>query len=138
MFQEELGEVPAEPAITTYQRDEAVQTNPYEVGDQVLANALESVFDKSLPVKMYSQPMANKALKSVGTTLEAWNLGPSQLTVGDGNDKFIVIKADYETPKGITSFYVPVEVNKNEVMEPEVFMGNVGPEDLNHATIKAY
>src|SRR5271166_699856 len=72
LFQEELGETPAEPIITTYQRDEAVQTNPYEVGDQVLANALESVFDKSLPVKMYSQPMANKALKSVGTTLDAW------------------------------------------------------------------
>ena len=53
-------------------------------------------------------------------------------------EKFIVIKADYDTPKGVTSFYVPVEVVKSEVMDSEVFMGNTGPEDLNHSTIKAY
>jgi len=138
LFQEELGEKPAEPSVTTFQRDESLQGNVYEVGDQVLANALESAFDKHAPLKMYSQPMATKALKSVGTTLDAWNLRPTQLTVSDGNDKFIVIKADYETPKGVTSFYVPVEVTKNDVVDPEVFMGNTGPEDLNHSAIKAY
>jgi len=138
LFQEELGEAPAEPTVTTYQRDESLQNNPYEVGDQVLANALESVFDKHLPLKMYSQPMANKALKSVGSTLDVWNLRPTQLTIGDGNEKFIVIKADYETPKGLTSFYVPVEITQNNVVDPEVFMGNFGPEDLDHVTIKAY
>ena len=138
LFQEELGEAPAESKVTTYQRDESVKANPYHVGDQVLANALESVFDKHIPLKMYSQPVANLAMKSVGTTLDAWNLRPAQLTVSDGNDKFIVIKADYETPKGVTSFYVPVEVNKNQVTDPEIFMGNQGPEDLNHTNIKAY
>ena len=138
LFQDELGQKPAESPVTTMQRDESVKMNAYEVGDQVLANALESVFDRHAPLKMYSQPMANKALKSVGTTLDAWNLRPTELTVSDGNDKFIVIKADYETPKGITSFYVPVEVKKNDVVDPEVFMGNTGPEDLNHSTIKAY
>lgn len=138
LFQEELGEAPAEPSITVSQRDESLKGNAYEVGDQVLANALESVFDKHAPLKMYSQPIANKALKSVGSTLDAWNLRPNQLTVSDGNDKFIVVKADYDTPKGVTSFYVPVEVAKSDVVEPEVFMGNSGPEDLNHATIKAY
>lgn len=138
LFADELGETPAEPSVTTFQRDESLKGNVYEVGDQVLANALESAFDKQAPLKMYSQPMANKAIKSVGSTLDAWNLRPTQLTVGDGNDKFIVIKADYETPKGVTSFYVPVEVAKSDVMDPQVFMGNSGPEDLNHSTIKAY
>ena len=137
-FEEELGQAAPQANVTTYQRDESVQANPYEVGDQVLANALESAFDKHAPLKMYSQPVANKALKSVGTTLDAWNLRPTQLTVSDGNDKFIVIKADYDTPKGVTSFYVPVEVAKTDVVEPQVFMGNSGPEDLNHTSIKAY
>jgi hypothetical protein len=137
LFTDELGEV-AEPEVTTYQRDEAVKANAYHVGDQVLANALESVFDKHAPLKMYSQPIAEKAMRSVGTTLDAWNLRPSRLVIADGNDKFIVIKADYETPKGVTSFYVPVEVKKTDVVEPQVFMGNTGPEDLNHTTIKAY
>lgn len=138
LFADELGAEPAEPEVTTYNRDEAVQTNPYHMGDQVLANALESVFDKHAPLKMYSQPLADKAVRSVTATLDAWNLKPSKLSVDQGNDKFIVIKADYETPKGVTSFYVPVEVTKNDVLEPEVFMGNAGPEDLNHTTIKAY
>lgn len=138
LFVDELGQAPAEPEITTYQRDEAVEANPYHIGDQVLANALESVFDKHAPLKMYSQPLADKAVRSVNATLDAWSLKPSKLSIGAGNDKFIVIKADYETPKGVTSFFVPVEVAKNDVLEPEVFMGNTGPEDLNHTSIKAY
>lgn len=138
LFQDELGHAPAEAPVTTMTRDESVKMNAYEVGDQVLANALESVFDNHIPLKMYSQPLAERAMRAVGTTLDAWSLKPTKLTVGDGNDKFIVVKADYETPKGVTSFYVPVEVKKSDVVEPEVFMGNTGPEDLNHTTIKAY
>src|ERR1700728_2884901 len=143
LFQEELGEQAADLPThssngTIFQRDDGVKANPYHVGDQILANALESAFDNQIPLKQYSQPMAEKAMRSVGSTLDAWNLRPTRLAISDGNDKFIVIKADYETPKGMTSFYVPVEVTKNDVVSPEVFMGNTGPEDLNHKTIKAY
>lgn len=138
LFQDELGEAPAEPSVTTMQRDEATSVNPFQVGDQVLANALQSVFDKHLPVKMYSQPVADQAMKAVGSTLAAWNLQPSSLAVSDGNEKFIVVKADYETPKGVTSFYVPVEVRGTKTAEAEVFMGNGGPQDLNHSNIKTY
>jgi hypothetical protein len=138
LFQNEMGQVEELKGATTYQRDEAVQVNPYEVGDTVLANALQSVFDKHLPVKMYSQPLADKAMASVASTLDAWNLKPSAIAVSDGNDKFIVIKADYETPKGVTSFYVPVEVQNNKVVEAEVFMGNTGPQELNYTALKAY
>jgi hypothetical protein len=138
LFQEELGEAPAEPTITLSNRDESLQSNPYHVGDQVLANALESAFDKHTPLKMYSQPLADKALKSVGNTLDAWNLSPNSLTVAAGSEKFIVIQADYETPKGMTSFFVPVEVDGKNIVEASVFMGNAGPQELNHSTIKAY
>src|ERR1700722_19746348 len=138
LFQEELGEAPAEPTVTLSQRDDSLKTNPYEVGDQVLANALNSVFDKNAPLKMYSQPLADKALKSVGNSLDAWNLSPVSLTVAAGNEKFIVIQADYETPKGVTSFFVPVEIENKGIVEASVFMGNAGPQELNHNTIKPY
>ena len=139
LFQEELGEPPQEPIITTAQHDGFLQANPYHVaGDQVLANALESVFDKQIPLKMYSQPLADKALKSVGSTLNAWNLTPTSLTVSVGSDQFIIIKANYETPKGITSFFVPVEIENKDIVEASVFMGNAGPQELNHNTIKSY
>lgn len=139
LFQDELGVVESLPTPHVYERDEATQeVNPFQVGDTVLANALNSVFDKNAPLKMYSQDLANKALASVASTLDAWNLKPTALAVDDGNEKFLVIKADYETPKGVTSFYIPVETHNKKIVEASVFMANTGPQELNHASIKGY
>lgn len=138
LFQEELGAAPTEPVVTTYERGAISQeVAPYQ-GDAVLANALNSVFDRNLPVKMYSQPLADKALKSVALTLDTWNLKPSSLSVDDGNEKFLVLKADYETPKGTTSLYIPVEVQNGKIVDAEVFMGNSGPLELNNSNVKSY
>jgi hypothetical protein len=138
LFNEELGVVENLPTPTIMNRDESTQINTYEVGDQILANALNSVFDKNLPVKMYSQNLADKAKNSVASTLDAWNLRPTNITVDDGNEKFLVIRADYETPKGITSLYVPVEIHDNKVTEASVFMGNTGPQEMNNTNLKKY
>jgi hypothetical protein len=138
LFQDELGVVESLPEPTLMPRDEAVKVNTYEVGDQVLANALNSAFDKYAPLKMYSQILADKALSSVASTLDAWNLRPATLSVDDGNEKFLVIKADYETPRGVTSVFIPVETHGNKIAEAAVFMGNTGPQELNHTGIKTY
>lgn len=138
LFQNELGITEAPTAVVTYQRDDAKEVNPYEVADPILANALNSVFDSKLPVKMYSESLATKAKSSVVSTLEAWNLKPSNINVATGNDKFLILQADYETPKGVTSFYVPVEINNNKISEASIFMGNSSPQDLNHVNIKSY
>lgn len=138
LFQDELGAVDELATPTLNKRDDAKELNPFQVGDAVLANALNSVFDKHAPLKMYSQELANKALTSVASTLDAWNLRPTALAVEDGNDKFLVIRADYETPKGVTSLWIPVETPNKKVVEASVFMGNTGPQELNHTTIKTY
>lgn len=138
LFQDELGVIENLKGATTFPRDDSSKINPYNVGDQVLANALQSVFDKHTPVKMYSQALAEQAKVSVGSTLDAWSLRPTHLTIDDGNEQFIVIKADYETPKGLTSFYVPVEINKGKIVEASVFMGNSGPQELNNTSVKSY
>jgi hypothetical protein len=138
VFSDEIGLVDNVSAPKLYERDDSVELNSYQVGDQVLANALNSVFDKNAPLKMYSQELANKALSTVANTLEAWNLKPSTLSVDAGNEKFLVIKASYETPKGISGFYVPVQTSGNKVLEASVFMGNGGPQELNHVSIKNY
>lgn len=139
VFQDELGVVDSLPAPSYYNHDEATQeVNPFETADPVLANALTSVFDKHAPLKLYSEKLAKKALFEVSTTLDAWNLKPASLSVDDGNDKFLVIKADYETPKGITSLFIPVETTNSAVAEASVFMGNSGPQELNYSSIKNY
>lgn len=140
LFSEELGLTPSaskEESASHAEYKESI-INPYEAADPILANALNSVFDKHTPLKMYSQPLAEKAKVAVGTTLDAWNLKPSSLTVDDGSDRFLIVKADYDTPKGITSFYVPVEITDNKITEASVFMGNDGPQELNHTNIKEY
>lgn len=139
LFQEEMGVVADLPTPKIYERDSTETViDSYESADPVLANALNSVFDKTVPLKMYSQAVGDQARKNVASTLDSWNLRPSNIEISEGNDKFLVIKADYETPKGVTSFYVPVETNKNKVLEASAFIGNTGPQDLNYTTIKSY
>lgn len=140
LFSEELGlSTPSDTELT--QKPITVsqsEINPYDGADPILANALNSVFDKHTPLKMYSQSLADKAKHAVATSLDAWSLKPTSISVDDGNEKFLVIKADYETPKGVTSFYVPVEISNNKITEASVFMGNSGPQELNNANIKSY
>jgi len=139
LFESELGgDISYEPARKEYARDEATELNTYQVGDSILANALNSVFDKTIPLKMYSQEVANKAMNSVASVLDSSNLNPTTLTVDNGSDKFIVVRASYETPKGVTSFYVPVEVSGNKIAEASVFMGNSGPQEITYANLKRY
>lgn len=139
LFQEELGTIENLATPQIYNRDESVnESNLFEVNDTILSNALNSAFDKDIPLKMYSQSLANKALSVVATTLDAWNLAPTELAIDDGNEKFLVIKANYETPKGITSLFIPIETKNNKAIEASIFMGNSGPQELNNKEIKTY
>jgi hypothetical protein len=139
LFHEELGEVESLAKPILYKRDyDNSSISTYEGADPILANALDSVFDKNVALKMYSKNLAEQAKYSVNTTLDTWNLKPTSLEVNDGNDKFLVLKANYETPKGITSFYIPVEITNNKVEEASVFISNSGVQDLNNLNIKKY
>ena len=138
IFKDELGTVDALPTPTMSNRDDSTQINSFECADPILFNALNSVFDKTIPLKMYSQELANKAKLSVATTLDSWGLKPTSIDICDGSDKFLVVKADYETPKGITSIYVPIEIHSNKITEASVFVGNTGAQELNHTNVKQY
>lgn len=120
LFENEMSSAEEAAPIKTFKHDDSPEINQYDYADPVLANALNSVFDKNIPLKMYSEALSNKAKSSVSSTLSSWNLKPSCIETNDGNEKFLVIKADYETPKGITSFYVPVEVISNKIVEASV------------------
>jgi len=140
LLEEELGTINNLSTPTLYQRasDESVELDTTTHADQILANALESVFDNSKPLKLYGKEVAERATSAVKKSLEAWNLKASSVTVEDGDKDFLVIKADYDTPKGKTSLLIPVEVRGNKVNESGVFMCNAGLKDLNHVNIKNY
>lgn len=139
LFQEELGESPPESTVQLApSHDESNTFTAYQVEDQVLANALESVFDNRIPLKNYSKVLSEKALQSVASILDAWSLRPNNLSIKTGNDQYLVVQADYDTPKGLTSFYIPVEIQNNKIVDASVFIGNGSPQDLNHNNIKSY
>ena len=110
----------------------------HSAADSVLSNALESVFDKNAKVKMYSKIAASKAVDVVSNMLDVWGVKASKVEVEDGNENFIVVKASYDTPKGVTSIYVPVEINKDKIINPELFVANNGPNNINNVNITSY
>lgn len=138
-FKDEIGNVNNLATPTFAPKNEAPISSDFgTVADPVLADALNTAFGNKAPLKLYSKELAQKAKRSVSMNLENWNLKASKLEVESGNEHFIVVKADYDTPKGITSVLVPVEVNKDKVLEPSVFMANAGPQNLNHLNLKQY
>jgi hypothetical protein len=138
-FKDELGEVNNLKTPKLASKQELPLDTSYEkFVDPILSNALNSAFDKSVPLKSYSQDIADKASKIVNANLDSWNLKASKLEVEAGNEAFIIVKADYDTPKGLTSILIPVEIVKEKVSHPSFFMGNSGPKDLNNVNIKEY
>jgi len=134
----ELGEATKLMAPKMASREAELELGSEQFGDQVLANALESVFDATIPLKMYAKDVGETAKKAVSSSLESWDLAASKIEIEEGNEKFIVVKASYDTPKGMTSFYVPVQIIANKIATPSVFVGNSGPQDLNNANVRGY
>lgn len=141
VFKDELGEL-AEKASAHFaeKNEEAISTQSAfeQVCDPILSNALASVFDSHIPLKMYSKDVAEKGKQVVANCLEVWNLKASKVEVVSGNEHFLVVQADYETPKGKTSVLVPVELQGNKVASPQLFMANAGPQELNYVSLRAY
>jgi hypothetical protein len=135
VFQSELGikdEVEPEAMPAEYKPlDSSAYTDP------VLYNALSSMFNGE-EVKEYSKTAALKAIDKVKSTLDMWSLPASKLVVEAGNDKFLVVKAEYDTPKGKTSIMIPVQLIRDKIASAEVFIGNSGAEDLNNHNLKQY
>lgn len=136
-FPTELGELPKGSDVVVA---DAMPEKVLDLSDNT--SLAREMFDAALSGNEfagYSQASAQKALKEVGYILDAWNISARKLAVDAGNEKFLVIKADYDTPKGITSFYIPVEITeKGSVIEPSLFLTNDGIEKLNNQNIKNY
>jgi hypothetical protein len=138
-FSDELGEMDALIVPKLASKYEKPIENTYQlVSDPILSQALDSVFNEKIPLKLFSKELGETAKMAVNKNLEIWNLKASKLEVDNGNEKFIVIKADYDTPKGITSILVPVEIQNGKTIDPSIFMANEGPQDLNYISIKSY
>lgn len=136
IFKDELGVVAkAETVKNSRENDEnSVDMNRvYDaVVDPTLASALNSAFGNNSS-KGYSEGMADAAKLVVVRACETNNV-----EVVSGNGDFVLCRAAYETPKGKTSIFVPVEITAGKVLIPSVFIGNAGSEDLTKDNVVKY
>jgi hypothetical protein len=138
LFADELGTLPESSTPTFAPQYDAKPIDQYAAADPMLVNALSDAFGCAPPLAPYSMDASKKAIKVVSSCLDLWGLSTSKLSVSDGNDKFIVVRADYDSPKGKTSILIPVEFIDNKAMAPVVFMSNAGPAELNNGNLKGY
>lgn len=139
IFSHELGKTAELKGPTLAKRAEegTVETDFEKFVDPVLANGLRSAFDKNEPLKEYSDKVAAKAQEQVALELKLMGLAADTKVLG-GNPHTILVVANFETPKGPTSVYVPVEITDNKVLSPSFFVSNAGVVDFNRLTLAAY
>ena len=137
-FADELGQMDTLSTPQLYEKHEQPITDLYKDVNPVLSNVLNSALDSTIPLKLFSKKDAETALLYVNSTLDGWNIKSSKVEIANGNEHFILVKANYETPKGLTSVFVPVEIKAGKVLQPSVFVGKEGLTELNHNNIKEY
>jgi hypothetical protein len=139
LFKDELGTVEVVSKPTIYNRENedesgSVITKAYErVVDPTLANALNAAFGTI--TKTYNSVQADAATNICGQKLSFTN---STIAAVSGRDGIVICRATFETPKGQTSFFVPVEVVAETAFLPDVFIGNGGPEDFTKENVEEY
>lgn len=134
---QELGEQPKLQTPKYAAHDDGKTLDSSKYVDQVMLNALESFFDKKVAIKNYSKKLASDSVSKLTDLLSRWGIHSNVKDV-EGNSNFIIVKADFETPKGLTSVYVPVETANEVAWEPTVFIGNDGVEDLEKQALSSY
>lgn len=100
------------------------------LADPILSNALASAFDKSAPLKMYSNAAAISAEKSCAFELGHQGLPPKKISVIAGQSDILICQATYDTPKGEAHALIPVEIKDNKALLPTMFLSRAGFSDL--------
>jgi hypothetical protein len=140
VFANELGKEDA-PVPKLYNRQDedtfgrVEQATKDKLIDPVLASALNDAFGTpSLPVNdtMISRAKTACEAKTAGINLK------KSFAVATAQDGVIICRASFETPRGETSVFIPVEFTSQSALSPAVFVGNAGPEDFTKEALATY
>jgi len=105
--------------------------------DPILAGSLNQLFGGK-EFKGYTEKTASITATETARYLNKLNLTVKSASVVDGNEKFIIVNAEFETPKGQTNILLPVQILNNKPLAPSVFVTNTSVEDVSTETIKDY
>jgi hypothetical protein len=136
IFKDELGEMPKLAGAKLYDRsEERADINTDSIVDPKLTSILASFWGDK--INAYNQTQAKNAKTVVNAAIDGVRLN-SKVDVVAGENCIILCVATFETPKGATSVFIPIEVYGEKVVSPKIFVGNDGPEEFSTAGIEAY
>lgn len=140
VFSEELGLRKDEREIKTAGQKTVnkVQENIDTIADPILLESLGAVFGDKLNVRKYNVKTANTASIETSRYLNKLNLSVKSSSVLDGDNKFLIVNSEFETPKGDTNILLPVQIIDDKVLAPSVFVTNAGVQDLNSDNVVKY
>lgn len=138
IFKDELGETVKMQEVKKYDRpsNEAdFDSITNSLIDPVLANDLNAAFDQTN--KGYSEKAASQAKQICEKQFQ--NLGLNvKIAIKSGNASCILCSASVDTPKGVSTVFVPVEIKNACVVSPSMFIGNNGAEILTKDSFNSY
>lgn len=137
VFAQELGNIEKVADITTLPQDnttkDLIQEGFNQVVDPELSKDLNLAFGNDLNV------VNNSLVSKAKAACEAALLGlEPQLNLEGQTDQALLFRASFNTPKGVTSVYVPVKYDNRFVDQPQVFQGNHGVELISAENITNY
>jgi hypothetical protein len=143
LFASELGVTTSEAKAPKIARDvnegKSLIESAYEtMADPVLANALTACFDKTAEFKPYAAKTAIAAEKACLFELNCLNVSPKKIDVIAGQADLILCQATYETPKGLATVVVPVEIANEIALRPTMFLTQAGFMDLAKKHVEAH
>lgn len=97
----------------------------------VLAEELGSALKGKESLASYTAKIAQSARKACARELNVFGLLPKNLSVVAGQEDVLLCEATYDTPKGLTSVLIPVEVKSGLALPPGMFLSTAGFIKLN-------
>lgn len=138
LFANELGIKQSEEKPAAIEKKASGPVNISDFTNPLLVALFERTVDKNVKLPTYNVKTASKAENMVGYVLDSLNLSTNKIKVSCGNNDYLLVEAGYETPKGITSILIPVEVLNDKVSVAGGFIGNKGAVKLAHTELKNY
>jgi hypothetical protein len=136
IFKDELGEMPKLASAKLYDRsEEKADVNTDSIVDQELTSVIASFWGDK--IKSYTETQAKNVKFVVNAAIDNVRLN-SKVDVVGGESCIVLCLATFETPKGLTSIFIPVEVYGEKVVSPSIFIGNNGSERCVADVIEAY
>lgn len=141
VFADEIGVQPVveQPAQIVQEEPstDLMQDAVNEIINPVLANALDRAFGGMGKFANYTPVVAGKAIAACVGKINSFGFKCSSQVICGSKD-ILVCAVECETPRGGTSVLVPVEIINEQILEPNVFVGNNGATDLTKQNIVEY